>query len=121
METVRRIYWPSINIIGPGAVKEIGAEILKLKLNKLLLVTDRALRAFGIVNKITDVLDAAKIDYVIFDDVEPNPTTKNVNDGLALFIASNCDGLISVRGGSPQEAAKTIGILSTNEGNIVDY
>lgn len=121
METVRRIYWPSINIIGPGAVKEIGTEILKLKLNKLLLVTDRALRAFGIVNKITDVLDAAKIDYVIFDDVEPNPTTKNVNDGLALFIASNCDGLISVGGGSPQDAAKAIGILSTNGGNIVDY
>ena len=121
METVRRIYWPSINIIGPGAVKEIGTEILKLKLNKLLLVTDRALRAFGIVNKITDVLDAAKIDYVIFDDVEPNPTTKNVNDGLAIFIANNCDGLISVGGGSPQDAAKAIGILSTNGGNIVDY
>ena len=121
METVRRIYWPSINIIGPGAVKEIGAEILKLKLNKLLLVTDRALRAFGIVNKITDVLDAAKIDYVIFDDVEPNPTTKNVNDGLAIFIANNCDGIISVGGGSPQDAAKAIGILYTNGGNIVDY
>ncbi len=121
METVRRIYWPSINIIGPGAVKEIGAEILKLKLNKLLLVTDRALRAFGIVNKITDVLDAAKIDYVIFDDVEPNPTTKNVNDGLEIFIANNCDGIISVGGGSPQDAAKAIGILYTNGGNIVDY
>ena len=121
METVRRIYWPSINIIGPGAVREIGAEILKLKLNKLLLVTDRALRAFGIVNKITDVLDAAKIDYVIFDDVEPNPTTKNVNDGLAVFIANNCDGIISVGGGSPQDAAKAIGILYTNGGNIVDY
>ena len=121
METVRRIYWPSINIIGPGAVKEIGAEILKLKLNKLLLVTDRALRAFGIVNKITDVLDAAKIDYVIFDDVEPNPTTKNVNEGLAIFIANNCDGIISVGGGSPQDAAKAIGILYTNGGNIIDY
>jgi alcohol dehydrogenase len=121
METVRRIYWPSINIIGPGAVKEIGTEISKLKLNKLLLVTDRALRAFGIVNKITDVLDAAKIDYVIFDDVEPNPTTKNVNDGLAVFIANNCDGIISVGGGSPQDAAKAIGILYTNGGNIVDY
>lgn len=121
METIRRIYWPAINLIGPGAVKEIGTEIKKLHLKKLLLVTDKMLRAIGIVNIITNILDDAKIDYVIFDDVEPNPTVQNVNNGLKVFKANNCDGLLSVGGGSPQDAAKAIGILFTNGGNIVDY
>ena len=121
METIRRIYWPAINIIGPGAVKEIGIEIKKLQLKKLLLVTDKVLNALGIVDIVTKVLDEAEIDYVVFDDVDPNPTTKNVNDGLAVFLTNNCDGLISVGGGSPQDAAKSIGILNSNGGQVVDY
>lgn len=121
METIKRIYWPAINLIGPGAVSEIGVEIHKLQLKKLLLVTDKVLRSVGIVDRVTAVLDEAKIEYVIFDDVEPNPTTKNVNDGLQKFWLNNCDGLISVGGGSPQDAAKAIGILNSNGGNIVDY
>ena len=121
MESIRRIYWPAINLIGPGAVKEIGIEIKKLNLKKLLLVTDKVLRAVGVVDHVTTVLDEAQIDYVIFDDVEPNPTCKNVNDGLKAFKLNNCDSLLSVGGGSPQDAAKAIGILFTNGGNIVNY
>jgi alcohol dehydrogenase len=121
MESIRRIYWPAINLIGPGAVKEIGIEIKKLNLKKLLLVTDKVLRAVGVVDRVTTVLNEAQIDYVVFDDVEPNPTCKNVNDGLKEFKLNNCDSLLSVGGGSPQDAAKAIGILFTNGGNIVNY
>jgi alcohol dehydrogenase len=121
METIRRIYWPAINLIGPGAVKEIGVEIKKLGVKKLLLVTDNVLRATGVVSIVTRLLNEAKINYVVFDEVEPNPTTKNVTEGLKVFKTNNCDGLLSVGGGSPQDAAKAIGILFTNGGNIVDY
>jgi len=121
METIRRIYWPAINLIGPGAVKEIGIEIQKLQLKKLLLVTDKILVAIGIVNKIKEILTASEIEYAVFDDVAPNPTTRNVNDGLELFRYYKCDGILSVGGGSPQDAAKAIGILYKNGGSIVDY
>ncbi|WP_187261234.1 iron-containing alcohol dehydrogenase [Pontibacter beigongshangensis] len=121
METVRRIYWPAINLIGPGAVRDIGIEIKKLGLRRLLLVTDKVLRAVGIVQKVTDVLDNAGISYVIFDDVKPNPTTRNVKDGLKVYQTSSCDGIVSVGGGSPQDAAKAIGILFTNGGDITQY
>lgn len=121
MNAIRRIYWPSINLIGPGAIKEIGVEIQKLNFKKLLLVTDKVLRKIGVVENITKVLDASGIQYVVFDDVDPNPTTANVNSGLEMFTTNNCDSILSVGGGSPQDAAKAIGILYTNGGNIVDY
>ncbi|MBC8080875.1 MAG: iron-containing alcohol dehydrogenase [Gorillibacterium sp.] len=121
MLAVRRIYWPAINLIGPGSVKEIGAEIKNFGKTKALFVTDRVLNEIGVVKRVTDVLDQSGIDYVIFDDVKPNPTTKNVNDGLAVYNENGCDFIISLGGGSPQDAAKAIGILSTNGGNIVDY
>lgn len=121
MEPFRRIYFPAINLIGPGAVKEIAVEIKKLELKKLLVVTDKMLRSIGVVKKVTDVLDAADISYVIFDDVKPNPTTRNVYDGLDLYRSSACDGILSIGGGSPQDAAKAIGILQTNGGKVPDY
>jgi alcohol dehydrogenase len=121
METIKRIYWPAVNLIGPGAVKEVGAEITKLGLKRILIVTDKVLRSVGVVKKVTDVLNAAGIHYVIYDEVKPNPTTKNVADGLDLFYGLCCDGLMSIGGGSPQDAAKAIGILQTNGGNIQQY
>lgn len=121
MEPFRRIYFPAINLIGPGAVKEIAVEIKKLELKKLLVVTDKMLQSIGVVKKVTDVLDADSIDYVVFDDVKPNPTTQNVYNGLDLYKSSGCDGILSIGGGSPQDAAKAIGILQTNGGKVPDY
>lgn len=117
----RRIYWPAINLIGPGCVQEIGEEIRKLGLNKALVVSDEMLREIGIVDKVTTLLDQSDISYSVFVDVKPNPTTKNVNDGLDAYRNEGCDFIISIGGGSPQDAAKAIGILATNGGNIVDY
>jgi alcohol dehydrogenase len=121
METIRRIYWPAVNLIGPGAIKEVGIEIKKLGLKRILIVTDKVLRSVGVVKKVTDVLNAAGIHYVVYDEVKPNPSTKNVVDGLDLFYGLCCDGLMSIGGGSPQDAAKAIGILHTNGGNIQQY
>lgn len=121
MLAVRRIYWPAINLIGPGSVKEIGGEIRGLGKTKALLVTDRVLGQLGVVKQVTDVLDESGIPYVIFDDVKPNPTMQNVHDGLASYQREGCDFIISLGGGSPQDAAKAIGILSTNGGSIVEY
>lgn len=121
MENFRRIYWPAINLIGPGAVKELGVEIKKLGLNKLLVVSDKVLRSIGVVAKVTGVLDATSIEYLVFDDVKPNPTMQNCNDGLEAFRAGACDGILSIGGGSPQDAAKAIGILHTNGGELPAY
>jgi alcohol dehydrogenase len=121
MENVRRIYWPAINLIGPGSIQEIGVEIEKLGLKNLLVVTDKVLRSLDVVSKVTDVLEKYYIDYVVFDDVKPNPTTQNVEDGLVAFKDNNCDGILSIGGGSPQDAAKAIGILYTNGGDITQY
>jgi alcohol dehydrogenase len=121
MLTARRIYWPPINLVGPGSVKFVGEEVKKLGLKKTLLVTGKVLNQIGVVKKITDILEQNGITYTIFDDVKPNPTTTNVHDGFAVFQKEECDFIITVGGGSPQDTGSAIGILSTNGGNIADY
>ena len=121
MKASRRIYWPAVTLIGPGCVKEIGTDIKDLGLKKALVVTDNVLVKIGVVKKVTDVLDASGVSYVVVDDIQPNPTMKNVNDGLNVYKAENCDFIISIGGGSPQDAGKAVGILVTNGGEIKDY
>lgn len=121
MLTPRTIYWPPINLVGPGSVKMLGDEVTKLGLKKALLVTDKVLNKIGTVKFVTDVLEKHGIVYTIFDDVKPNPTTKNVHDGLDVFKKEECDFIISVGGGSPQDTGSAIGILATNGGHITEY
>ncbi|MCE3201405.1 iron-containing alcohol dehydrogenase [Paenibacillus sonchi] len=114
-------YVPSTNIMGKGCLKEIGPYIQELKLKKALVVTDKFLVKSGIAGKLLAVLDEAGIQYALYDEVKPNPTCKNVHDGLAFLNAQGCDYLISIGGGSPQDTAKAIGIIATNGGHIKDY
>ncbi|WP_339314282.1 iron-containing alcohol dehydrogenase [Paenibacillus sp. FSL R10-2734] len=114
-------YVPSTNIMGKGCLKEIGPYIQELNLKKALVVTDKFLMKSGIAGKLLAVLDEAGIEYAIYDEVKPNPTCKNVHDGVDYLKAQNCDYLISIGGGSPQDTAKAIGIIATNGGHIKEY
>lgn len=106
-------YVPSVNLIGKGVVNEVGPYIKELGYKKALLVTDKFIEGSDILPKILKPLDAEGIEYVIFSDVEPNPTCKNVTDGVAALKEHGCDFIISLGGGSPQDAASCISIIAT--------
>lgn len=114
-------YVPSVNIMGKGCLKDIGPYIQELNLKKALVVTDKFLVKSGIAGKLLAVLDEAGLEYVVYDEVKPNPTCKNVHDGADVLKLNECDYLISIGGGSPQDTAKGIGIVATNGGPITQY
>lgn len=85
------------------------------------MVTDHFIAGSDILPKVTAPLDTENIDYVVYSDVDPNPTVKNVEEGLAALKENACDFIISLGGGSPQDAASCISILATNGGRPQDY
>lgn len=117
----RTIYLPPVSMIGPGALNDLKAELQSSEYENALLVTDKVLVELGVAQKVIDLIEAAGLSCAIFDDVMPNPTTKNVNDGLAVLQDKKCDVIITLGGGSPQDCGKAIGILSTNGGDIKSY
>ncbi len=121
MLQARRMYIPPLALLGPGCVKEIGPEIKKMKVRKALVVTDQVLLDIGVAQAVLKILDESLIEYVVFSDVKPNPTTKNVYEGLEVLKENECDFVISIGGGSPQDCAKGIAILATNPGDIKAY
>ncbi len=114
-------YMPQMSLMGPDAIKELGAELNARNFKKALIVTDKVLVGINLVDNLTRELDTHQINFVIFDGVKPNPTEANIEDGLALLKAEDCDLVISFGGGSPHDCAKGIALLATNGGHIRDY
>lgn len=99
---------------GKGAVQGITSEVRSRGFKKALIVTDADLVRFNVVKKVTDILDAAKMPYEIFDEVKANPSVAVVKAGVEAFKKSGADYMIAVGGGSPQDTAKAIGIIINN-------
>jgi len=117
----RTYYFPPVVIMEPGAIELIAPEIKRMNVKKALVVTDKVLVEAGIVQDVLNVLDGAKVPYALFSDVKPNPTVTNVNAGLQALQENECDFVVSIGGGSPQDTAKGIAILATNPGDLRDY
>lgn len=99
---------------GAGAVKEIITEVKARSFTKALIVTDADLVKFGVVKKVTDLLDENGFAYEIFDKVMANPSVKVVQNGVEAFKNSGADYMIAIGGGSPQDTSKGIGIIINN-------
>lgn len=99
---------------GAGAIQSIPAEVKSRKLMKAFVCSDPDLVKFGVTKKVTDVLEAAGLDYELYSNIKPNPTIENVQSGVAAFQAANADYIIAIGGGSSMDTAKGVGIIIAN-------
>jgi len=114
-------YIPTVSLMGIGCSKETGAQAKALGATKLLIVTDAGLSKMGVAGKIKAQLEEAGLKAVIFDGAEPNPTDKNVHDGVKVYQDNKCDGIVSLGGGSSHDCGKGVGLVIGNGGNIRDF
>ena len=114
-------YMPPMSMMGPDAIKQLGSELKARNFNKALIVTDKALVDIKLVDRLTDELSAHDIAFSIFDGVKPNPTEKNIEQGLKLLKIQDCDFVISFGGGSSHDCAKGIALVAANGGHIRDF
>ena len=99
---------------GKGSREELAGEIKKRGFKKVFLVSDKSLVDAGVAKKVEDILTNAGIDYDLYSEIKPNPTIKNVTDGVEACKASNADVIVAVGGGSSMDTAKGISIVMTN-------
>ncbi len=109
-----RIVLNTISYHGQGAIKEIPGEIQRRGYQKVFVCSDPDLVKFGVTKKVTDLLDEAGIAWSLYDEVKPNPTIQNVQDGVEAFKAAEADCIVTVGGGSAMDTAKAIGIIINN-------
>lgn len=110
-----KFFMPTEVLIGKNIVKE-NSERFKAFGKKALIVTGKSSsKKNGSLDNIIEVLTFNKIDYIIFDEVEENPSVETVCIASELGKKENVDFIIGVGGGSPIDASKAISIMIKNK------
>ncbi len=121
MNSSRIFYMPPITLMGQHAIHELGVLLNSKEFKKAFIVTDKVCVEINLIQSLTDELCSHQIEFAIFDEVKPNPTERNIKDGLKLLEQEGCDFVISFGGGSAHDCAKGIALVATNGGHIRDY
>jgi choline dehydrogenase len=121
MVNLRSFEVPTVVKHAPGALECLADQVQALGVRRPMVVTDQGLVKAGLVQRVTAVLEAGRVDYLLYDGVIANPPIKLVDDAAALYKAEKCDGLIGFGGGSPMDTAKAIGVVAENGGSILSY
>jgi len=108
-------------VFGSGTLDRIAELACELAGRRVLLVTDKGLKAAGHESRTLQLLSQAGLVVTVFDEVQPNPTTDDVDRGLAIAREAKVDLIIGLGGGSSMDTAKGINFLLTNGGQIADY
>lgn len=101
-------------IDGAGSVKKLAEQLKKDGVQNSLVVTDKVLMGLKVPEGLLKSLKKNKIAYTVFDEVQPNPTIDNIENGLRKYIENNCDSIIAIGGGSSMDCAKVIGARVVN-------
>lgn len=106
---------------GKGAIKRIPDLVNSLNGKNIMVVTDKGVVNAGILEKITKELDNANINYDVFDEVEPDPSTDTIEKIYSIAKEEKSDVYIAIGGGSPIDVSKGASLLSSNPGRLQDY
>lgn len=112
---------PTRLLFGPGALDKLGEETLPGKKALLVMTGGKSAKATGAYDRLLAQLAKAGAAVVAFPKVEANPLRPTVMEGAALAKAEGCDFVVALGGGSVMDAAKMIGVMARNPGDLWDY
>lgn len=90
-------------------------EVFRAIGSKALIVTGRSSsKKNGSFDDVIKALSQTGADYVLFDEVEENPSLETIEKGSDIGKRNHVDFVIGIGGGSPMDAAKAIAVFIKN-------
>jgi alcohol dehydrogenase class IV len=106
---------------GVGATDEVGYDLKRLGVTKVLMVTDKHILATGLPERVRQSIKEEGIAADLYDEVSVEPTDKSLEAAAHWANGGNYDGFVSVGGGSSIDTAKVVNLLTTYPASILDY
>lgn len=114
-------YLPVRLIFGRGKITQVGKITAQYGKKALIATGKSSTKKTGLLDKVIAFLQEEKVAYVVFDQVEQNPLTTTVAEGVKIVQEQGCDVIIGLGGGSSMDCAKGIAFSAVNPGDISDY
>lgn len=104
-------------LTGPDSSMDLARLIADRGASAVLVVTDAILLKLGVVAPVLDALKKTGLAVTVFSEVEPDPSIKIIQDGIAQLRTSGANAVLAIGGGSSIDAAKAmIACFASNRG-----
>jgi alcohol dehydrogenase len=108
-------------VSGVDSIVSLGELAVELGARRALVISDPGVIAVGHTQRGMSALRAAGVDAALYEGVHENPTTDDVNRGVALAGGFQPDLLVGLGGGSSMDCCKGVNFIYTNGGRMQDY
>jgi len=107
--------------MGWGAHQTVADECKAINIKKALITTT-GLKGTGIVDEINQILVSNGVATEIYDKVTSNPKDYQMMEAYNVFKEAECNGVVSIGGGSSHDCGKGVRIVAANDGrHITDF
>src|SRR5690554_4933792 len=118
--TYYEFFCPVKVIAGKAALEHIPYELSALGAKRPMVVTDKGVRAAGLLDPVIAACEESGLEIVnIYDDVPPDSSTTVVRDIAAVYRKEKCDSIIAIGGGSAIDTGKAVNILVSEGGDDI--
>ncbi len=102
---------PHCTYAGCGSIKNLEQVMKKEDVTSALVFTDKGIKACGLLNPVTEILEKNNIGYHVFDDLKAEPSYLDIEHVLQEVEKTSGEIIIAVGGGSVMDAAKLVSVL----------
>jgi len=106
---------------GAGAVADLGWEVERLGLRRVVLFADPALADFGHTGRVLEILRTAGVEVEVYDRIRVEPTADSMRRAARWARSQEPDGFVALGGGSTIDHAKVANLLAVHGGELLDY
>ncbi|WP_338432205.1 iron-containing alcohol dehydrogenase [Clostridium tyrobutyricum] len=108
-------------LYGQDTVNLVGERATKFGKKVMIITGKHSSKKTGALDKVIASLKKNDLAFVVFDDIESDPSANTVRKGVEVAGENGIDMIIALGGGSALDASKAISMVVSNGGDIVDY
>ncbi len=107
--------------VGENRIENLSLACKELNISNPLFVTDKDLINLDLIKNIILSLKKSFKNLTIFSNFKGNPIGQNVEEGVEIYNASGCDGVIALGGGSGLDVGKAIAFMCNQSRPLWDF
>lgn len=109
-----RFFVPTDIYVEKNCVKNHAKNLLAIGRRAFIMTGHKSAALNGSLNDVAEVLDVGNVPYLVFNEVEENPSTDTLRKAASAAKEFNVDFVIGIGGGSAIDAAKAVALLLSN-------